>query len=210
MNQLLNKNWIRVVLSTIILCAILINFMCCNNNNFVPKPRGYFKIDFPKKEYQTFHVSGYPYEFEYPVYAQITKDSTFFDHPTENPWWINIDFPQLNGRIYVSYKKIDKKHPLGKILKDVFTMTNKQSVKAYSIEDSIFENPYHIDGIFFKVGGDVATAYQFFLTDSTKNFFRGALYFNTLPNEDSLGIVYNFLLTDLKHLVNTFKWATVN
>jgi len=60
--------------------------------------------------------------------------------------------------------------------------------------------------MFFSVGGDVATSYQFYLTDSTKNFLRGALYFDATPNADSLGIVNDFLLQDMKHLINTFKW----
>jgi len=63
-----------------------------------------------------------------------------------------------------------------------------------------------VHGVFFSVGGDVATANQFFLTDSTKHFLRGALYFDATPNADSLGIVNQFLLADMKHIVNTFKW----
>jgi len=63
-----------------------------------------------------------------------------------------------------------------------------------------------VHGLFFNVGGDVATANQFFLSDTTKHFLRGALYFNTTPNADSLGIVNSFLVEDVRHLINTFKW----
>jgi hypothetical protein len=52
----------------------------------------------------------------------------------------------------------------------------------------------------------VATAHQFFVTDSVRHFLRGALYFDATPNADSLGIVNDFLLTDLKHMVNTLQW----
>jgi gliding motility-associated lipoprotein GldD len=85
-------------------------------------------------------------------------------------------------------------------------MTNKNTVKAYSIDDSLITNPNNVNGIFFKLGGDVATANQFFLTDSTKHFLRGALYFDATPNEDSLSIVSRFLIDDVRHLINTFKW----
>jgi gliding motility-associated lipoprotein GldD len=85
-------------------------------------------------------------------------------------------------------------------------MTNKHTSKAYSIEDSAIVTANNVHGIFFKVGGNVATANQFFLTDSTRHFLRGALYFDATPNEDSLGIVNNFLIEDVRHMINTFKW----
>ncbi len=191
-----------IVLSVVCLLSVVI--LSCNSD-YTPKPRGYFKIPFPKRQYQVFDVPGYPYSFEYPTYAKVVKDSSFFGEATENPWWINIDFPQFNGRVYASYKEIGK-NKYDKLVNDAYTMTNKHTMKAYSIDDSIIATPNHVHGIFFKVGGDVATANQFFLTDSTKHFFRGALYFDATPNEDSLGIVNRFLVEDVRHLINTFKW----
>jgi gliding motility-associated lipoprotein GldD len=188
-------------LSSMVLFMVLLS---CNSD-YTPKPRGYFQIHFPQKQYQTFNQPGYPYSFEYPVYAKIVKDSSFFGEATENPWWINIDFPQFNGRIYVSYKD-PRKYKLDKLINDSYKLTNKNTVKAYSIDDSIINNPNNVRGIFFKVGGDVATANQFFLTDTTKHFLRGALYFDATPNEDSLSVVNRFLIEDVRHLINTFKW----
>lgn len=205
----MNKKNINYQISIInyqllIFCFALVFIFSCNTP-YTPKPKGYFKINFPQKKYQLFNSPGYPYSFEFPDYATVTKDSSFFGEATENPWWININFPQFNGRIYVSYKQVNKNN-FGKLLNDAFTLSNKQSTKAYSIDDSVFATPNNIHGVFFKIGGNVATANQFFLTDSTKNFFRGALYFDATPNEDSLKIVNDFLLEDMKHLVNTFKW----
>lgn len=184
-------------------CCLLFAFSC--NTPYTPKPKGYYKINFPEKKYRQFNLPGYPYTFEMPEYATVTKDSSFFGGATENPWWININFPGFNGRIYISYKQIGS-NSFSKLLNDAFALSNKQTSKAYSIDDSVFVTPNNIHGVFFKVGGDVATANQFFLTDSTKNFFRGALYFDATPNEDSLKIVNDFLLDDMKHLINTFKW----
>jgi len=175
------------------------------NSPYVPKPAGYFKIEFPQKAYQTFNEPGFPYSFEFPVYAKIVRDSSFFGDTPENPWWINIEFPQFNGRVYVSYKIIGQ-YKLDKLLNDAFNLTNKQSVKASSIDQSLINTPNGVHGMFFKVNGDVATANQFFLTDSTKNFLRGALYFDTTPNQDSLKPVNDFLVQDLQHIINTFKW----
>ena len=187
------------------LLPMIFGVMYACNSDYTPKPKGYFKIHFPKKEYRVFDTSDYPYSFEYPVYANIIKDSSFFGEATENPWWINIDFPEFNGRIYVSYKDV-RKNKFDKLVSDAFTMTNKHTIKAYSIDDSLIVNPYNVHGVFFKVGGNVATANQFFLTDSTKHFLRGALYFDATPNEDSLGIVNRFLIEDVKHLINSFRW----
>jgi len=97
---------------------------------------------------------------------------------------------------------------LEKLLNDVFNLTNKHSARADYIGDSLIETPNGVHGTFFNVEGDVATANQFFLTDSTKNFVRGALYFDATPKQDSLRPVNEFLVQDMKHLINTFKWTT--
>jgi len=184
--------------------VVCLLFLSCNSV-YTPKRRGYFKIDFPKHEYQTFDQPGFPYTFEYPVYANVVRDSSFFDTVPENPYWINIDFPRFNGRIYISYKAIGP-NKFEKLRDDAFKMTFKHSVKASSIDQTVIQTPNGIGGIYFNVGGNAATANQFFLTDTTKHFLRGALYFDTTPNEDSLAIVNQFLEKDMQHLINTFKW----
>ena len=123
----------------------------------------------------------------------------------ENPYWINIDFPQFNARIYISYKQI-KSNNFDKLREDAFKMTYKHTYKATSIEDSSDENSVRCSRCFFNVGGNAATAKQFFVSDTVKHFLRGALYFDAAPNEDSLSIVNQFLQDDMKHLINTLKW----
>ena len=200
-------------------------FFSCNSNYTAGKKKGYFKIEFPKKEYRQFDEPGYPYTFEYPVYANIIKDSTFFDSNPENPYWINIDFPQFNGRIFLSYKIIGGKamykikQPNGvyrdstginvfdRMVNDAFNLTNKNVTVASSIKDSLVHTKNGVTGVFFRVGGNAATAKQFFLSDTSTNFIRGALYFNTSPNVDSLKPVQDFLQKDIDHLINTFKWT---
>lgn len=179
--------------------------MVACNSTFTPKPRGYFQVQFPEKQYQVFNEPGYPYSFEYPVYAKVVKDTTFFDSTPENPWWINIEFPQFGGRIYVSYKDLTR-NDFSKLVNDAFNLTYKHTYKASSIDDSLMVTSNGVHGVFFKVGGNAATANQFFLTDSSRNFLRGALYFDVTPNEDSLLPVNQFLLKDMEHLINTFKW----
>lgn len=186
------------------LIVLFISVAACNSP-YTPRPRGYFKIDFPKHEYKKFDQPGYPYTFEYPVYANVLKDSTFFEDKPENPYWINIEFPRFAGKIYISYKEIGK-NDLNKLINDAFNMTYKHSTRATEIVDSAIRTSNGVSGVFFSVGGNAATAKQFFVTDSVKHFLRGALYFDASPNEDSLGVVNNFLQDDMKHLINTFRW----
>lgn len=187
-----------------LLVAVAFGFIACNSE-YTPKRKGYFRIDFPQHEYRAFDAPGYPYSFEYPVYANIVKDTTFFGDETENDYWINIDFPRFNGRIYMSYKEVGKTN-FEKLVNDAFKMTFKHTSKASEITDSLMRTPMGVTGVFFNVGGNAATARQFFVTDSVKHFLRGALYFDATPNEDSLGVVNQFLQEDMKHLINTLRW----
>ncbi len=185
--------------------SIVLALTACNSV-YTPKPKGYFKIDFPKEHtYKMYDEAGFPYKFEYPTYAQILKDSMFFDQKAENPYWVNIDFPTFNGRIHVSYKDL-KTNNLNQMVDDAFKLSSKHTSKATGITDSAFETANGVHGVFFSVGGDAATAMQFFATDSTKHFLRGALYFETSPNEDSMAIVHQFFREDVKHLINSLQW----
>ncbi|MEO7044731.1 MAG: hypothetical protein ABI091_05440 [Ferruginibacter sp.] len=217
----MKKNNLAVFTATFLLSII---FLAACNSTYTSKKKGYFNIPLPQHQYRQFNTAGFPYEFEYPVYANILKDSTYFDSNPENPYWINIDFPTFNARIFLSYKIIGGKavykvkqmtggykdstatNQFDKMVNDAFTLTNKNEAVATSIKDSAFRTDNGVSGVFFKVGGNAATAKQFFMSDTTKNFIRGALYFDTTPNSDSLRPVQDFLQKDIEHLINTFHW----
>ena len=216
-----NARFLMYNLQLIITCVLF--FAACNSP-YVSKKRGYFNIELPERKYQLFNEPGFPYSFEYPVYATIVQDTTYFDNNPENAYWRNIDFPQFNSRIFLSYKVIGGKalykikqanavykdslgiNQFDKMVADAFTLTNKNDAVATSIKDSLIKTPNGISGVFFKVGGNAATAKQFFLTDSIRHFIRGALYFDVTPNADSLKPVQDFLQADMDHIINTFKW----
>lgn len=211
-----------IIFLFLITCALIL--VSCNST-YTSKKTGYYKIDFPERKYTVFQKEGFPYTFEYPVYAQVVKDSTYFDQDLQNPYWINLDFPQLGGRIFLSYKAIGGKstykvkQPSGVykdslgtnvfdlMVNDAFKLTSKNETVATSIKDSLFHTKNGITGVFFRVGGNAATSKQFFMSDTTKNFFRGALYFDVTPNADSLRPVVDFLQKDIDHLIKTFKWT---
>ena len=214
---------VRKIGILILFLFTVVFFIDCNST-YTSKKKGYFKIDFPERKYVLFDEEDIPYSFEYPVYANIVKDSTFFDSTPENPFWRNIDFPQFNARIFLSYKIIGGSatykikqadgtyrdssgiNYFDRMVNDAFNLTNKNESVASSIKDSLFNTQNNITGIFFRVGGNAATARQFFMSDTTRHFLRGALYFDTTPNVDSLRPVQDFLQIDIDHLINTFKW----
>ncbi len=209
---------------TITILTLLTAFLFSCNSNYTSKKNGYFKIDLPEKKYQLFDEPGFPYSFEYPVYAKIIKDSTYFDRNPENDFWRNIDFPEFQAKIFLSYKMVggkalyQVKGPDGKyrdsvgtnyydrMINDAFNLTSKNEDVATSKKDSLFHTTNNISGLLFKLGGNTATARQFFMTDTTKNFIRGALYFYASPNADSVKPVVDFLQKDIDHLISTFKW----
>jgi len=187
-----------------LLCLSLIS---CKPETYTPKPRGYYAVDFPKHQYGLFDMPGYPYTFEYPVYARIEKDSMFFDKKAENPWWINIDFPSIGGKIYISYKEISEKQTLEKLLDDAHRLTFYHDKKADYIEPQTFNIREHgVTGVLFNVGGEAASAYQFIASDSVKHYMRAALYFDVTPNADSLKPMNEFLRKDMEHIIETLRW----
>ncbi len=188
------------------LSIFLIFLLVSCNSDYTIKPRGFFHIELPEKAYQTFDEPGYPYSFEYPAYGKVVQDSLFFEQKPENPYWINIDFPQFGGRIHISYKDM-RRNDFDSLVNDAYTLSYKQhTYKASAIDPRPFITPSGIEGVYFTLKGNTATGNQFFVTDTVKHFLRGALYFNATPNQDSLQPVNDFLKKDLWHLINTIRW----
>ena len=184
-----------------ILSLITVAVSCDSDDNYLPKPRGYFRIDLPEKAYTKVDTIE-KYSFECPNYALVTPD---IYSPNEKNW-VNIEMPQFKGSIHMTHKPVNGN--LGEYLEDVHTMVVKHLQKANGMRDSLIVNEEHnVYGMFIEMDGKgVATPMQFYLTDSTKNFVRGALYFNFQPDNDSMQPVINFIRADIDHLINTFEW----
>jgi gliding motility-associated lipoprotein GldD len=83
----------------------------------------------------------------------------------------------------------------------------KHSVKADGIGETVFENTEKkIYGILYDLKGNTASSLQFVLTDSTKHFFRAALYIDNVPNKDSIAPVIEYLRKDVVQIMETFEW----
>lgn len=184
----------------IALFLMLIVFFSSCEENYSPKPRAYFRIELPKKNYQNY-ASDCPYTFAYPTYAKVITDN----RPNSEKCWINIDYPQFDARIHISYKHVEKN--LAKYLEDSRTLTYKHIVKASDIrEDIVTDDSSKVYGLIYDVKGDAASPMQFYLTDSTQHFLRGSLYFNSAPNYDSILPVLEFIKKDVYYMMNTFEW----
>ena len=161
-----------IYLSAIRITCLLLFAAACRHS-YTPKPRGYFRIDFPEKEYVYYH-SDCNYMFEYPEYGKIAG----VDAPFSEPCWINIEFPRFNSKIHITYKKMTG--DLSSYSEDIRTIAYKHIVKA----DDIIETPVifperKVFGIIYEIKGNTASSLNFYLTDSVDNFLSGALYFNT-------------------------------
>jgi gliding motility-associated lipoprotein GldD len=185
----------------------LLFWAACEGYTPVPKPRAYPRVIYPEKAYKPFEAGYCAFTFEQPVYARIERDTTFFDEKAKSDCWFNVAVPQLNAKIYCSYYPIRSRADFDELVGDSFEMTNKHTVKASYIEEVAVHRPAdRVHGVVFNVEGPAASSYQFFLTDSTRHFVRGALYFNTVARPDSLAPVIRFMRQDLDHLVETLTW----
>ena len=191
----------------IIFIAILLA-ASCRPTVLPPKPSGYFRIDTPATHsYQVFDRPGYPYTFEYPVYGVIQDDTTFRKKNSADPYWINIYFPSLNGVINITYKSFKTPDEYVGLVNDAFNLSffHNKETNGSGINSFDVHTPY-TSGVLYVAGGNVASKYQFTLTDSVHNFIRGALYFDVTPNADSLKPVTDFIEKDIEHLFRTLKW----
>lgn len=193
-----------ILLLSFFLFPFLAGISC--NNNYTPKPRGYYKITLPPRGYSHFENGDCPFTFDYPSYGVINRDSVFLDTVPENPCWLNITFPSLNGNLYLSYKEIGGKNTLGKLIEDSHKLTFKHTIKADYIEENTLSTPNDVYGVLYDVGGNAASALQFFVTDSSEHFLRGSLYFYNTPNADSIAPVVNFIKPDVIRLIQTLRW----
>ena len=178
----------------------------CEESTYTPKPRGFPKIEYPEKAYKPFDKNYCAFDFEYPKYAEIVKDSMFFDEKAKDDCWFDIYVKQFNARIHCSYYPIEGKNTLEKLHNDAFTLAGKHNIKADYIDEIKIQKPNHVSGFLFNIEGAAASPFQFYLTDSSKHFLRGSLYFRAEARPDSLQPVAEFMKQDVMHLINTFEW----
>ncbi|MDC1105855.1 gliding motility lipoprotein GldD [Prolixibacteraceae bacterium] len=182
----------------IIILLLAITILSCKDN-VTPKPKGYFRIEFPLKEYKVTSTIK-QFNFELPQYATIKKENT-----KEENKFFNVHFENNQANIYLSYFRIENNLP--SLIEEAHKWAFKHSIRADAIEQRQYTNDQNkTHGLVYTIEGNAASPVQFYLTDSTHNFLRGALYFNNVPNQDSLQPVINFISEDIIKLIETTQW----
>lgn len=182
------------------LCFLLALASC--SENYLPKPPGYNRIDLPEHRFETLD-NDLPFSLDFSAYSRVEKDS--FNLAEED--WINLHYVDFGAKVHMTYKAIDGKNVDFKTLsQDAFKLTAKHQIKAYGIEEAVMLTPEGYTGVIAELEGEVPTQFQFFVTDSTRHFLRGALYFNTATKNDSLAPVIEYIKVDMAHLMNSVKF----
>ena len=179
----------------------------CDDYVPVPKQRAYPRVVYPEKTYVPFDLAYCHFTFDMPRYAQVERDTTFFEEKPISDCWFNLNVPALNAKIYCSYYPVTNRGRLEELIQDAFILAQKHNIKASYIEEIPVRRPdQRVHGMVFSIEGAAASAYQFFVTDSTRHFLRGALYFDTQARPDSLAPVLSFMKRDIDRMVETLQW----
>lgn len=194
-------------MNKILLISIIILFFSGCKEKHTPKPRGFFRIEFPEKQYHPI-LGNFPYTFEIPEYSKVVPDR----RNPEQKAWINVEIQENNAEVHISYYDLQEgekpqRELLAEFMEETRELAYKHSIKANAIEDQVFMNPgKNVYGTVYRIKGNAASPMQFFLTDSTEHFLRGALYIRATPNIDSLRPVIDFLEEDVVKLIETTNW----
>lgn len=183
----------------LILAILSLAFFCVScKDEPRPKPKGFLALEYPEAEYKRMDI-GCPYSFEMNTQAEIS--------PSRNriPCWINLDYAEMKGSIFITYQPV--KNNLDSLLTDAQKLPLQHTIKADVIEGDVYTNDIQRTyGMFYEVDGDAASQAQFYLTDSTNHFLTGSVYFQSLPNFDSIVPAAEYLKKDIRHLMESLRW----
>jgi gliding motility-associated lipoprotein GldD len=181
--------------------SIFFLFSCSEEDEvFTPKPKAFMRIEFPEKKYITYD-STCPFTFDMPNYSVISYDK----NANHEPCWFNVNYIPFHAQLHISYKSLNNN--LRNMVEDSRELAIKHQIKASGLEQSeVIIDSNKVYGLIYDISGNTASSMQFYLTDSSKHFLRGSLYFNVAPNIDSLQIVVDFLKKDIHQMIKSFRW----
>lgn len=181
---------------------LIIFFLVSCSRDYQPKPKGYNRLTLPPLQYQM-SPDSLPYQFEYSTHARLLRDSSWFSEKH----WVEIYYPELKANIHITYKRLNNREEfLKELLDDSYNLTSKQQIKASGIDELITVTPSGKTAVIAEISGEVPSQFQFTMTDSSRNFLRGALYFNTRVQNDSLAPAIDFMKKETLHFINTLQW----
>ena len=181
---------------------VLFLFIVGCDQAYTPKPKGYNRLNLPAHNYVAIPDS-LPYSFQISTAAKILRDSSYI----AERYWIDLFYPEITANIQITYKNLNQDPQfLKELVNDSYKLTSKHQIKAYAIEESVIRTPSGKTAVIAELEGEVPSQFQFFITDSTHNFIRGALYFRTSTKNDSLAPAIEYMKIDAMHLINTLEW----
>jgi len=179
--------------SLLFLLAALMLFIGCKEEA-LPKPKAMLRLEYPNTEYNILDTK----------YFQFNKNKAS-EFEQKNNKAITLDYPTLKGSLFITYKEVENN--IDKLLMDAQRLSIEHSAKADGILPYPFVNEEDkVYGMYFEVVGDAASQAQFYVTDSTKHFVTGSLYFYTKPNYDSIYPAASYLQNDIKIFMESLRW----
>lgn len=193
---------------TLILMAALLFLAvgCREDATLSPKPRAYPRILYPEVNLSDFQLQACPLSFRYPDYMEVRQETAFFDEAPPHPCWFDLHMEAFNADLHCTYSPVGSYREFQMLVQDAFRLANEQNKRASYIEDFQIRLPDGVSGMAFSLEGPSASPFQFFLTDSTRHFLRGSLYFNTRPNPDSLAPIVDFVKKDIVRIMESLRW----
>ncbi len=176
---------------------LLWSMMACTEPSS-PKKKGYYRLEFPKADYVS-STDSLPFTFSQSTQAVLTWQK---NKPGE--YFCDVDYPLIKARLYCTYHVITPR-----VFRNFAEESRKMAYQHTAVATGIKEKAYandlaHVYGILYDIQGNVATPLQLALTDSTHYFFNASLYFNTVPNADSIAPSLNYIRKDIIRLMETF------
>ena len=178
----------------------IVGLLISCGETYIPRQYGYYRVDLDAHSYRNIDTLNLPYSFDLPANVELVQRKI-----DGEKYWIDLNYPKLNASVYCSYMPVNDN--LFELLEDARKIVYKHSIRADGIGEKVFENKEkNVHGILYDLKGNTASSLQFVLTDSTHNFFRGALYFNNVPNKDSIAPMAAYIREDVIRVMESFKW----
>ncbi len=187
----------------ILYCMSALMLVCTSTSckqEHTPRPYGYMRLNIPDTAYHTFESAKTPYRFSLSQNANIQ-----FKNIQSASQWFDISYPTLRANIHFTYTTIHNN--LGALSDDAQKFVYKHASQADAIPEQGYEDmDKRVFGVLYELQGNTASPMQFVLTDSNHHFLRGAVYFNSTPNPDSIAPAVEYMKTDIIKLFETIEW----
>ncbi len=177
--------------------SFLILLIISCDKDTLPKPKAYLSLNYPKKSYHKLKIER-PYSFD------VLDNTTEIAQPQN---WLKIEYPKLKASVNITYRPIDNN--LKQLFLEAEKLVFEHTIKANQISSKSFENKTHKTyGKLFEITGNTASQVQFHITDSTKHFVKGALFFRVKPNYDSIVPAIDYIKKDMIKIMETLEWKS--